>query len=476
MKSTFSRLFTTLVLILLVAMAVIGVTFQWLFNRYLTEQTISSLQNDSKVIAELVSACHSDRAISDQDFYVALTVAVSVSGSDAVICDADGNLLICGDSPLGCEHVGLRLDEHYRSRIFESNGCVDTGVIKGLYEERRYVASQPVLDSKTGKPLAIVMVSAPIDASIDMLQQTSDAFLMVAVLVILLSVALLIFFLRRQSSPLRQMAAAASAFGHGNFRARVHTDGHHPQEIEALALAFNNMASSLEKSEYRRQEFVANVSHELKTPMTTISGYVDGILDGTIPPEKSRQYLTLVSDETKRLSRLVRSMLDISRLQDQGGIPEERKTRFDISELAGQVLISFEQKINEKHLEVQVDMPDHPVYTHADQDAITQVVYNLTDNAVKFCPEGGALSVAVREGNNKLYLSVSNSGKTIPADELPLVFERFHKIDKSRSQNRDSWGLGLYIVKTIVDSHGENISVTSRDQKTTFTFTLPLVL
>jgi signal transduction histidine kinase len=270
------------------------------------------------------------------------------------------------------------------------------------------------------------------------------------------------------------MAETARAFGHGDLDARVEISGHYTMEVEELALAFNNMASSLQKSEYQRQEFVANVSHELKTPMTTIGGYVDGILDGTIPPEKSDHYMRIVSDETKRLSRLVRSMLDISQLQSDG-IPEEKKLRFDLEEAVGQVLITFEQKINAKDLQVEVDMPEHPVFTMANQDYITQVIYNLVDNAVKFCPEGAQLSLAVREGNKKIYISVSNEGQTIPPEELPLVFDRFHKIDKSRSQNRDSWGLGLYIVKTIVCAHGENISVTSREGKTTFTFTLPLV-
>jgi len=307
------------------------------------------------------------------------------------------------------------------------------------------------------------------------LDRITEIFIFVSVLVIFVAIAVLTFFLRRQSKPLRAMAQAANAFAHGEMTARINTDGRNSEEVEELALAFNNMASSLQKSEYQRQEFVANVSHELKTPMTTISGYVDGILDGTIPPEKSRQYLQIVSDETKRLNRLVRSMLDISRLQDHPGIPEEQKTRFDLSELAGQTLINFERKILGKQLQVQVDMPEHPVYTSAIQDAITQVIYNLIDNAVKFCPEGGTLTLSLREGGNKAYVSVCNDGETIPAEELPLVFDRFHKIDKSRSQNRDSWGLGLYIVKTIVNSHGENISVTSRDGKTTFTFTLPLV-
>ena len=293
---------------------------------------------------------------------------------------------------------------------------------------------------------------------------------MVVVAFIVMSIAA-----RHQSDPLRAMANAARSFGHGDLDARVKLEDSYPEEVEDLALAFNNMAQELQKTEYQRKEFGANVSHELKTPMTTISGYVDGILDGTIPEQKHRYYLQIVSDETKRLSRLVRSMLDISQLQDQEGIPEEKKHHFDMEECAGQVLITFEQKINNKNLNVDVDMPEHPVYTMANKDYVTQVIYNLIDNAVKFCPEGGTLGLKIKEGGSKIYVSISNDGDTIPPDELLLVFDRFHKLDKSRSQNRDGWGLGLYIVKTIVCSHGENISVTSRDGKTEFTFTMPLV-
>ena len=186
--------------------------------------------------------------------------------------------------------------------------------------------------------------------------------------------------------------------------------------------------------------------------------------------------MQIVSEETKRLSRLVRSMLDISRLQDQGGIPEEQKLRFDLEECAGQVLITFEQKILQKQLQVEVDMPDHPVYTWANKDSITQVLYNLLDNAVKFCPNEKTIGLQIKLGRSKAFVTVSNEGQTIPPQELPLVFDRFHKMDKSRSQNRDGWGLGLYIVKTIVCSHGEDISVTSQNGKTEFTFTLPLVI
>ena len=319
------------------------------------------------------------------------------------------------------------------------------------------------------------MGSSPTASTQAVLERISDIFLFVSLLVVLACAALMIIFARQQSAPLRAMAKAAYDFGHGDLSARVKTDGKNTEEVEELALAFNNMASSLQKSEYQRQEFVANVSHELKTPMTTISGYVDGILDGTIPDSRQEYYLQIVSDETKRLSRLVRSMLDISQLQKEQGIPEEKKMHFDLEEAMGQVLITFEKKINDKKLNVDVDLPEHPVYTIANRDYITQVIYNLIDNAVKFCPEGGTLGLKIKEGGNKVYVSISNEGQTIPPEELPLVFDRFHKLDKSRSQNRDGWGLGLYIVKTIVCSHGENISVTSRDGKTEFTFTMPLV-
>ena len=302
----------------------------------------------------------------------------------------------------------------------------------------------------------------------------SSIFVMVSFLVIGLCIIAVGITVRRQNEPLKEVAKAARSFGHGDLTARVRLGGDYPEEIEELARSFNNMATELQKSEYQRKEFVANVSHELKTPMTTIAGYVDGILDGTIPQNRHRYYLQIVSDETKRLSRLVRSMLDISRLQD-GAIPEDKKVHFDMEEVVGQVLITFEKKITDKKLNVEVEMPEYPVYTIASQDMITQVIYNLIDNAVKFCPEEGTLGLTIKQGGGKIYVSVANEGETIPPEELPLVFDRFHKMDKSRSQNREGWGLGLYIVRTIVSGHGENISVTSREGKTEFTFTMPLV-
>ncbi len=476
MRTTFSRTLFAYAVILFAALSLVGVFFQMLARSYLTDRAVDQLKNNCTTIAKVAAAYHSDRALSGGHFLVNLEVATNVSGADVVICDAGGKLLLCSDSPLGCAHQGMEITSRaFLSQILSHEYVISNGTVPGLYDDSRYVVSTTIRDPATDAPIGIVIVSSSMEETHATMKRLSDTFLSVSVLVILVAVVVIIIYTRKNSSPLRKMAKTAYAFGHGDLTARVSVPASAPEEIRELTLAFNNMAQSLEKSEYQRKEFVANVSHELKTPMTTIGGYVDGILDGTVPPDQQTRYLQIVSDETKRLSRLVRSMLDISKLQEQGAVPEEMKHRFDILECAGQVLITFEGKINEKKLDVAVDMPEYPVYTFACQDHITQVLYNLVDNAVKFCPEGGQLGLTLRQGGGKLFVSVSNNGPVIPPDELPLVFDRFHKLDKSRSQNRDGWGLGLYIVKTLVCSHGENISVSSSEEKTEFTFSLPLV-
>ena len=474
MKTTFSRIFFTTAIILMLSLILVGTSFQLLVEDYLADSAIEELQQNSTAMASLASAYSAEGPMINRDFMVNLDVISQVSGSDILVCDERGVVILCSDSVTGCDHQHLRVDEAYLTKVIANGGDTATGMIPDLYAQTRYVVSSPITDFITGKNLGIVIVSSPTHSTDAVMNRISNIFMAVSILVVLISVVAIIVVVRRQSEPLNQMAQVARSFGHGDLDARVRLADDYPEEVEALALAFNNMAQELQKSEYQRREFVANVSHELKTPMTTISGYVDGILDGTIPEYRHRYYLQIVSDETKRLSRLVRSMLDISRLQD-GSVPEEKKVHFDMEEALGQVLITFEKKITDKNLNVDVDMPAHPVYTHACQDYVTQVIYNLIDNAVKFCPEGETLGLKIEQGGGKVYVSVSNGGETIPPEELPLVFDRFHKIDKSRSQNRDGWGLGLYIVRTLVSSHGENISVTSRDGRTTFTFTMPLV-
>ncbi len=475
MRSYFSRIFIPGMLLLLATLAIVGSAFHIIVRSYLNDTTLTELEANSNTIARLAAAYFVEDEMSGQDFLVNISVAASVSGADMVICDTQGRLLLCSDSPMGCIHRGKYVSGEFVEKVLHNGSVADTGVLSGLYETSRYVVSVPVR-TDDGESVGIVILSAPLSETSRVLSRLSGFYIYISVIAIILALIIMNILARKQSTPLKDMANAAVAFGHGDMSARVRVNKYDPLEVQEMAVAFNNMAVSLEKIEAQRTDFVANVSHELKTPMTVIGGYVDGILDGTIPPEKQTYYMQIVSDETKRLSRLVRNMLEISRMQAKEGFSEEEKIRFDICECAGQILLSFEQRIVQKELEVDVRFPEESLYTMANKDAIVQVLYNLVDNAVKFCAQGGRLQLAVAEAGEKLRITVANDGPAIPAEELPFVFDRFHKLDKSRNRKQEGWGLGLYIVKTLVCSHGEDISVTSREGSTVFTFTLPLVI
>lgn len=469
MKTTYRRQFTMILCLLVAAILVIGLSFLYLFDRYAQDHQKQSLDDTAQSVTELVQS-YSATYLNSWEFRTNLAVAARASDNDIVICNGEGVVCICMERS-NCEHLGKRLDSDTVDTLFQGEKAKLNKAVSTLYGDERMASAIAVLNND-GSRLCIVVVSVQKAAITALTEKMLRVFLLAALLILVAALLAIPIFTRREARPIQEMAAAARQIAHGNLDVRVPT-GNENEELEELAVAFNNMTLALKNSETIRNEFVANISHELKTPMTTIAGYLDGMLDGTIPPEKYRYYMELVSTEARRLSRLVRSMLDISRLRDQG-IPADQKTNFDICEAAGQALLCFEQRINQKKLNVEIDMPDEGLTIHAAQDSVTQVLYNLIDNAVKFVNEGGTLSVRIRRHGNSAMISVGNTGKTIPPEELPLVFDRFHKIDKSRSNDRDGWGLGLYIVKTIVLAHGEDVYVTSQDGKTEFTFSMSL--
>ena len=264
MKSSFSRNFSTAATILLLALTILGASFQLQVKKYLTETTVSDLQQDAAVIANLAAAYSFDGSLTNREFLVNLDIAAQLTDADAVICDSQGNVVLCSDALSGCEHQGLQVNGDYLQKVIANGGDTATGVIKGLYSDKRYVVSAPI-NASDGN-CGIVIVSTPTSATTLILNRISNIFLTAALFVVLISVLAVTAFARRESRPLRDMARVATAFGHGNLEARVKVDEDCSEEMEELALAFNNMAVSLQKSEYQRQEFVANVSHELKPP------------------------------------------------------------------------------------------------------------------------------------------------------------------------------------------------------------------
>ena len=473
MKSNFGRTFFPAVISVVSALLALGLLLQMLIQDDIEKKASETLKKDAIIVSKLAEAYNKAGVNEPHHFFLNIELLASTTDTDIVICDPEGFLRLCSDAPMGCEHQGLMVNPILMERVNREGIFVEKGIVGGLYQENRYMVCSSMIYADRTMP-GMVIVSAPVERFAAQGDSFNALYIYGSLLVFALCVTVLSLFARHSSRPLNELNRAAVAFGHGNLDTRVEIDPAAPKDVQELALSFNNMADSLQKSEYRRQEFVANVSHELKTPMTTIAGFADGILDGTIPAQKQEYYLQLISQETKRLNRLVRSMLDVSKLHEQEGIPDEQKTQFDITDCVGRVLLTFEQKILSKKLDVKVNFPDYPLYTSAQEDQIVQVIYNLLDNAGKFCPEEGVLGLQITEQGSKIYVSISNTGPTIPPAELPLVFDRFHKIDKSRTE-RDGWGLGLYIVKTIVCAHGEDLSVTSKDDKTEFTFTLPLI-
>ena len=407
--------------------------------------------------------------------------AASLMGQDMKEENAALTIRINGGGPLGGIVAVSDCDGNVRGYVgnpatelpLRSDGKLNLITsLGGFYGSAHYVVAQPITIGTAARVVGYVFVATNSATIIDGWRTFVWVFLAASAAVMMIALLLSLVTSKRMAQPLDEMAVAAKKFAHGDFSARVTDDGR-TDEVGALISAVNTMADSLETSEQRRNAFIANVSHELKTPMTTIAGFADGILDGTIPTDQEDKYLATIADETRRLSRLVRSMLDMSRLESTGE-DLTRRREFDISEKIVSTMLSFEARADDKQLDVDLQLPEDSMQVLADPDAITRVLYNLMDNAVKFAAPGSTLCVSLWKSEGKAYVSVRDHGETIPPDDLPFIFDRFHKSDRSRSLDRDGVGLGLYLVKSILDAHGEDIAVTSRDGVTEFVFTLTL--
>lgn len=344
--------------------------------------------------------------------------------------------------------------------------------LEGVFDTPHYFYSAPVFikDDVSVCGTVFACVSTAIQ---DELQGVMIKTIIIASLWVMLAALVTVYIITQHViGPLKDMSRMAKEFAAGNYDARVAVRGN--DEVAELAVAFNNMAASISRLEVMRNTFVANISHDLRTPMTTISGFIDNILSGAIPADKRDYYLELIRTEVQRLARLVTSLLDISRIQ-----AGERKFDyhpFDICEMARRILISFEAKIEAKRLDIGFECDEERMYAVADHDAVYQILYNLCDNAVKFSRDGGKLRISLTETKErKVMVTVYNEGEGIAADDLPLVFERFYKGDKSRGLDKSGAGLGLFIAKTIMEAHHEKIWVESEQGKfCSFHFTLPL--
>ena len=433
-KGIYWRTFTVTVGMVALTLVLLGASFFALTYSYIMSEKRGELEDKAEIITQLaVSAYERPDVLQfwggvSTDLAELLDVAQRMSDTNFLIWMPSLGGYISTD--ISINNTTFSLPKDITSRLSRGDRYAGTTDL-GIYEKPRFVVAVPARTSETGIVVGPVLAIAEPNAMTEMWGAFMGIFGMTAITVLLIAFVATATTTMQQTKPIRDMAAAARRFAEGNFDARVHNTNRE-DEIGELIDAFNAMADSLQKTEQQRREFIANISHELKTPMTTIAGYADGILDGVISPEEERQYLSIISAESRRLSRLVRRM------------------------------------------DVEVQIPEDPVIVLGDNDLLTQVVYNLLENAAKFADQGSALFLGLDQQGEKAVVTVRNTGETIPAEELPLLFERFHKADKSRSGDKDSVGLGLYIVRTILEQHREKITAASEDGITTFSFTVQL--
>ena len=474
MRSLYKRQLAMMVGIVALSFTLLSTAFMMLSYRYIISEKRDAMERNAGYIAMFASSFYQQLRSEPFQNYVA-SIAL-ISDSYVIVAAPDGEIIYATDGVNFYAYENSKVPESVVSQVLERGSYAGMTSLGGIFPERRYLASLPITVSLNNLSVTqgLVLVSADASSLAEMWSATATIFFFTAVVVLLIAFVASSLFSAHQARPLNEMAEAARKFGRGEFDVRVTSYEGRCDEISTLAEAFNTMANSLAKVESQRSEFIANVSHELKTPMTTISGFAEGILDGTIPPEREKESLQIVVSETRRLSRLVRRMLDLARLNALTENTVTAQEQFDLTEVVSQVIISLESKITGRNLDVDVQMPDEKLMVWGDPDSITQVCYNLLDNAAKFAAAGTAITVQITKKDGKAYTTIRNLGSTIPKDELPLLFERFHKADYSRSMDREGVGLGLYIVKTILGNLKETITATSEDGVTQFTCTLTL--
>lgn len=340
----------------------------------------------------------------------------------------------------------------------------------GMFDEDMISAFAPITAQYKVKGYVVI------HASMSGLQKSSDSLLNISyitmIILFVLSLIILLFFTEMVYMPLRKITHATEQYAIGNFRYEFQVDSE--DEIGYLAASLAYMASEVAKSEDNQKRLVANISHDFRSPLTSMRGYLEAMLDGTIPPEMHEKYLGVVLNETDRLTKLTNSLLTLNNLNTKGMILE--KTNFEINQVIKNTAASFEGTCRNKQIVIELVLTGEKMYVNADLIKIQQVLYNLVDNAIKFSHKNSSIKIETIEKSNKLLVSVKDSGIGIPKESLKLIWNRFYKTDLSRGKDKKGTGLGLSITKEIIQAHNENIDVISTEGiGTEFIFTLEKV-
>ena len=382
------------------------------------------------------------------------------------IINPSGRIIMTTEMPLDVEHEAMV--EGFDSTV-TAGSFYTTGNFFDCFTEEVLSVFAPIASNFRVRGYVVIHTAmSSIRASGESLMSISYIML---VIFFLLSLIILIFFTEMVYVPLRKITTATEQYAAGNLHYEFQIDSE--DEMGYLAASLSLMASEIARGEDNQKKFIANVSHDFRSPLTSIKGYLEAMQDGTIPPELHEKYLGIVLNETDRLIKLTNSLLTLNNLNMKGMVLE--KTSFDINGVIRSTAASFEGTCRPKRIRIELVLTGERLCVIADKSKIEQVLYNLLDNAIKFSHADSSIRIETSEKHGKVFVSIKDSGIGIPKDSLRLIFDRFYKTDLSRGKDKKGTGLGLSITKEIIQAHNENINVISTEGVgSEFIFSLPV--
>lgn len=470
-KGLFSKMVVTYTLIIALSFIIIAAFLSMWFQGYYFDQKRLQLSKEALFVKDYaIDYVKNENRFTKDVRKSALKTFSGYSRADILLVDRFGFVYSVSDdkfqSIIGTQMLTKGLEELRLNRIYEKRGSYGN-----IISDQSHIYSIPVFDSNDSFCGAVVMIT-PLSEIQGPLNTVYRIIWITAIFAIIISSFIIYYFSERIIiKPLAQINSVAKKISKGEVEKRVEINSN--DEIGELAQSFNYMADSLEKVEKARRDFISNVSHEIRSPITSIKGFIGGILDGVIPKDKENYYLSIAYEEIQRLTRLINDLLDLSAIE--AGQFKLRIDQLDINEIIRITVIKFETKIREKKLSVDVCFNLEHQYVYGDRDRLIQVVTNLIDNAIKYVNENGNIYICTKVKGEKVLVSVFNNGPAIAKEDVPHIWDRFYKADKART-SKLSTGLGLPIVRNILTQHGEDIWVENKEgEGVTFTFTLKRV-
>ena len=438
-----------------------------MLTNYFVREESSSLYQEAILIADTYASKLYTSEISLDTVKTQIDALTVFLDADIWILNPSGRLVLDSAHPLNVDEIVI-IDGFDPSRF--TGNYYTIGTFFDSYDQKMLSVMAPIMSNYEIN--GYVVIHSDYHTITESCYSLQGAIFFCFGILFVLSFILLVFFVGFVYMPLKKITKATEQYANGNFHYELQPESN--DEIGYLAGILSYMASEIARTEDDQKKFVANVSHDFRSPLTSIRGYLEAILDGTIPQELHEKYLRIVLNETERLTKLTNSLLQFNNLNTKGMLLE--KTNFDINKVIRDTAASFEGTCSKKHIKLQLLLTGDQLFVRADMGKIQQVLYNLLDNAIKFSHENSSIKIETTEKKNKLYISVKDYGIGIPKEELKLVWDRFYKSDASRGKDKKGTGLGLSITKEIIHSHGENINVVSTlDAGSEFIFTLPVV-